>query len=276
MLLLHDFGLQQYSKIHYRSPFIHEIDALSALSYLLQCVCARTFIVFQRANTLIRLWFWETLGLHRHETTSGKGQDPFLHEAPTHSLFRFHIHILWVEQRLSLYLLVTLKSEGSVVMSQRDEMRSLFVLCSFCILSDFSVSVFLAPLWSGTHFCFVSLNIPVIVALTEVKPLLISFVYIVEDGDRGSMGETACWKGEEAIIMIVLFGSTRAPLVWEEEKDVLCFVYERVAKAAMGNLWACHQAFSDCSAVSQPFCNRAEHTAADTLNERPLQFKNTR
>lgn len=52
--------------------------------------------------------------------------------------------------------------------------------------------------------------------------------------------------------MIVLFGSTRAPLVWEEEKDVLCFVYDRVAKAATGNLWACRQAFSDCSAASQP------------------------
>ncbi|KAI4832612.1 hypothetical protein KUCAC02_015574, partial [Chaenocephalus aceratus] len=33
--------------------------------------------------------------------------------------------------------------------------------------------------------------------------------------------------------------SARAPLVWEEEKDVLCFVYDRVAKAATGNLWAC-------------------------------------
>ncbi len=52
--------------------------------------------------------------------------------------------------------------------------------------------------------------------------------------------------------MIVLFGSARAPLVWEEEKDVLCFVYDRVAKAATGNLWACRQAFSGCSAASQP------------------------
>lgn len=34
--------------------------------------------------------------------------------------------------------------------------------------------------------------------------------------------------------MIVLFGSARASLVWEEEKDVLCFVYDRVAKAARG------------------------------------------
>lgn len=59
-------------------------------------------------------------------------------------------------------------------------------------------------------------------------------------------------KAEEATIVIVLFGSTRAPLVWEEEKDVLCFVYDRVAKAATGNLWACRQAFSDCSAASQP------------------------
>lgn len=60
------------------------------------------------------------------------------------------------------------------------------------------------------------------------------------------------WKGEEAAIVIVLFGSARAPLVWEEEKDVLCFVYDRVAKAATGNLWACRQAFSGCSAASQP------------------------
>lgn len=43
--------------------------------------------------------------------------------------------------------------------------------------------------------------------------------------------------------MIVLFGSTRAPLVWEEEKDVLCCVYDKVAKAARGNLWARRQAF---------------------------------
>lgn len=64
--------------------------------------------------------------------------------------------------------------------------------------------------------------------------------------------ERVCWKGEEAAIVIVLFGSTRAPLVWEEEKDVLCFVYDRVAKAATGNLWACRQAFSGCSAASQP------------------------
>lgn len=60
------------------------------------------------------------------------------------------------------------------------------------------------------------------------------------------------WKREEAAIVIVLFGSARAPLVWEEEKDVLCFVYDRVAKAATGNLWACCQAFSGCSAASQP------------------------
>lgn len=58
-------------------------------------------------------------------------------------------------------------------------------------------------------------------------------------------------EGEEATIVIVPFGSTTAPLVWEEEKDVLCFVYDRVAKAATGNLWACRQAFSDCSAASQ-------------------------
>lgn len=44
----------------------------------------------------------------------------------------------------------------------------------------------------------------------------------------------------------------RAPLVWEEEKDVLCFVYDRVAEAATGNLWACRQAFSGCSTASQP------------------------
>lgn len=183
-------------------------------------------------------------GLHRHKsggTTKGKTRSCTCSRShkPSHTVvFGFPTHILWVEQCLSLYLHVTLKSEALqwVSASQRHEMRSLFVFYSFCILSDFSISVFPAPLWSGTHFCFVSLNIPFIVTLTEVKPLLISFVYIVEDGDRGSMGETACWKGEEAIIMIVLFGSTRAPLVWEEEKDVLCFVYERVAKAAMGNL----------------------------------------
>lgn len=78
------------------------------------------------------------------------------------------------------------------------------------------------------------------------------------------VGERVCWKGEEAAIVIVLFGSTRAPLVWEEEKDVLCFVYDRVAKAATGNLWACRQAFSGCSAasLSDPLCYGAQHTIA--------------
>lgn len=56
--------------------------------------------------------------------------------------------------------------------------------CMVCILSVFSFSVFLAPLWSCTHFCFASLNIGLIVALTEVKPPLISFVYIVGDTER--------------------------------------------------------------------------------------------
>lgn len=56
--------------------------------------------------------------------------------------------------------------------------------CLVCILSVFSISVFLAPLWSRAHFCFVSLNIAFIVALTEVKPPLISFVYIVGDSER--------------------------------------------------------------------------------------------
>lgn len=56
--------------------------------------------------------------------------------------------------------------------------------CLVFILSVFSISVFLAPLWSHAHFCFVSLNIVLIVALTEVKPLLISFVYIVGDRER--------------------------------------------------------------------------------------------
>ena len=66
-----------------------------------------------------------------------------------------------------------------------DKMRSLFCFCLVCILSVFSISVFLAPLWSRAHFCFVSLNIALIVALTEVKPPLISFVYIVGDTERG-------------------------------------------------------------------------------------------
>lgn len=125
--------------------------------------------------------------------------------------------------------------------------------CLVCVLSVFSIAVFLAPLWSRAHFCFVSLNIALIVALTEVKPVLISFVYIVGDTGREREGERARWKGKEAAIVIVLFGSSQAPLVWEEEKDVLCFVYDRVAKAATGNLWACRQAFSGCSAASQPF-----------------------
>lgn len=101
-------------------------------------------------------------------------------------------------------------------------------------------------------FCFVSLNIVLIVILTEVKPLLISFVYIVGDRERDGEGKRARWKREEAAIVIVLFGSARAPLVREEEKDVLCFVYNRVAKAGTGNHWAWSQAFSGCSAASQP------------------------
>lgn len=138
----------------------------------------------------------------------------------------------------------------------RNEWQDALIVCFclVCVLSVFSISVFLAPLWSRAHFCFVSLNIALIVALTEVKPLLISFVYIVRDTERerGKEEKRVRWKGEEAAIVIVLFGSAQAPLVWEEEKDVLCFVYDRVAKAATGNLWACRQAFSGCSAASQP------------------------
>lgn len=238
MLLLYYFGLQQNSKTHYRSPFIHEVDALSALSYLLQCVCACTFIVFQRANALIRLWFGKPWATQTQVWRNDEGQNPFLHMLKKSQAFPHRC--LWVSYThfvswaMSQPVFTCHPEKWSVAMGLC--VAKIFVFYSFCILSDFSISVFPAPLWSGTHFCFVSLNIPFIVTLTEVKPLLISFVYIVEDGDRGSMGETACWKGEEAIIMIVLFGSTRAPLVWEEEKDVLCFVYERVAKAAMGNL----------------------------------------
>lgn len=47
-----------------------------------------------------------------------------------------------------------------------------------------------------------------IVVLTEVKPLLISFVYIVVGRETAMAGERVCWKGEEAAIVIVLFGST--------------------------------------------------------------------
>lgn len=157
--------------------------------------------------------------------------------------------------------------------------------CLVFILSVFSISVFLAPLWSRAHFCFVSLNIVLIVALTEVKPLLISFVYIVGDRERDREGERACWKGEEAAILIVLFGSTRAPLVWEEEKDVLCFVYDRVAKAATGNHWACRQAFSGCSAASQPLrsfllrsithCSRNRTNHGATIHNLLLCFSGT-
>lgn len=76
-----------------------------------------------------------------------------------------------------------------------------------------------------------------------------------------------CWNGGEAAIVIVLFGSARAPLVWEEEKDVLCFVYDRVAKAAMGNLWACRQAFSGCSAASQPLRSSLLQSITHTVAE---------
>lgn len=67
-----------------------------------------------------------------------------------------------------------------------------YLFCLVCILSVFSFSVFLAPLWSRTHFCFVSLNMALIVALTEVKPPLISFVYIV--------GDTESERGRESIL----------------------------------------------------------------------------
>lgn len=64
-----------------------------------------------------------------------------------------------------------------------------FFLCLVGILSVSSISAFLAPLWSRAHFCFVSLNIVLIVALTEVKPQLSSFVYIVRDRGRESVLE---------------------------------------------------------------------------------------
>lgn len=73
-----------------------------------------------------------------------------------------------------------------------DMMYSLFVFCWFGILSVLSISVFFTLLWSRAHFCFVSLNIVLIVALTEVKPLLSSFVYIVGDRERQ--------KGRESVL----------------------------------------------------------------------------
>lgn len=167
----------------------------------------------------------------------------------TSSLCTFN---LWVINHTYLFQLYVVVFFSRLSPTVDNKICSLFVFCLVCILSVFSISVFLGPFWSRAHFCFVSLNITLIVALTEVKPLLISFVYIVGDTESEGEGERVCWKGEEATIVIVLFGSTRAPLVWEEEKDVLCFVYDRVAKAATGNLWACRQAFSDCSTASQP------------------------
>lgn len=75
----------------------------------------------------------------------------------------------------------------------RTEWQDVLIVCFclVCVLSVFSISVFLAPLWSRAHFCFVSLNIALIVALTEVKPLLISFVYIVGDTERERGRESA-------------------------------------------------------------------------------------
>lgn len=93
---------------------------------------------------------------------------------------------------------------------------------------------------------------------------------------RRGESERACWKGDEAAILIVLLGSERVSLVWEEEKDVLCFVYDRVANAATGNHWARRQAFSGCSAASQPsrsfllrsirLCSRSRTNHAATVN----------
>lgn len=69
----------------------------------------------------------------------------------------------------------------------RHELKDVLIVCFclVCILLALSISsVFLAPLWSCAYFCFVSLNIALIVALAEVKPPLISFVYIVGDTQR--------------------------------------------------------------------------------------------
>lgn len=65
-----------------------------------------------------------------------------------------------------------------------DKMCSLFVFVwfAFCrALASLSFPLLFDPVHT---FVFVSLNIALIVALTEVKPLLISFVYIVEDRER--------------------------------------------------------------------------------------------
>ena len=97
---------------------------------------------------------------------------------------------LWENRHEGLHLSVTLIHYSDVPLcflpQSRNEWQDVLIVCFclVCVLSGFSISVFPAPLWSRAHFCFVSLNIALIVALTEVKPLLISFVYIVDDRDR--------------------------------------------------------------------------------------------
>lgn len=201
-------GLQQYSNTHGCSeglpstPLIHNVDLLRAFSYLIwltQCGSVLLSSSKERMHSLSP-GCRDALGLQtKRERDRGrdKGQTSLCERSIRSPLLR-HLALVWLlpyifvsNRHEGLRLSVTLVSYSDVwlwvfVPQSQSEWQDVLIVCFclVCILSVFSISVFLTPLWSRAHFCFVSLNIALIVALTEVKPLLISFVYIVGDRER--------------------------------------------------------------------------------------------
>lgn len=261
------FGLQQYSKTHgcYEGlPImvpIHNVDLLCALSYLIWLTqCASALLSASKESVLSLSSGWrDNLGSADSERKRQRANHclPTCHKDQTWLLFasKFWKYICeqtGVEACIYLsHLSVTVMYGCIFLPLLLNEWQDVLIVCFclVCVLSVFSISVSLIP--CTLLFCLLK-HRPHCCSHRGKAFADLFCLYCRRQRERETERERACWKGEKAAIVIVLFGSAQAPLVWEEEKDVLCFVYDRVAKAATGNLWACRQAFSGCSAASQP------------------------
>ena len=192
------FGLQQYSKTHgcsERLPSalpIHNMHLLRALSYLIWLTHCASVLLSASKEPVLSL----SPGLERHfgvyrqrerqranhkvATVTTLGSQSLLlvnvREQTQRPAFICQIYRLqWWAVTFFFFRL-----RGAM----NDKMCHLFVFVWFAFCRSLASLSSSAPLWSRAHFCFVSLNIALIVALTEVKPLLISFVYIVGDTER--------------------------------------------------------------------------------------------
>ena len=165
----------------------------------------RHFYLLPKNLCSVKLLVGETLwGLQTEGETKGK---PVIRspQSPLSALIYFKVvnAYLWANRLKGLHylshLFVTVICGCIFLLHSRNEWQDALIVCFclVCVLLVFSISVFLAPLWSRAHFCFVSLNIALIVALTEVKPLLISFVYIVRDTQRERGRERERERGKE-------------------------------------------------------------------------------